>query len=99
MHDEILCCDPVVNAALGDHLPDMSSRTLRHHFRQSTGLSENYIRQMQRAQQAADLLQQGTSILDTVHEAGYFDQPHLTRALKHFIGYTPAQILRMSQPQ
>jgi methylphosphotriester-DNA--protein-cysteine methyltransferase len=40
------------------------------------------------------LLQQGVSILDTVDQAGYFDQPHLTRALKHLMGQTPAQIIR-----
>ena len=57
------------------------------------------IRQMKRAQHAQALLQQGVSILDTVDEAGYFDQPHLTRSLKQFIGYTPAQIIRLSQPE
>jgi len=34
-----------------------------------------------------------------VYEAGYFDQPHLTRALKHFIGLTPAQIMDRSRSQ
>ena len=43
---------------------------------------------------ATNLLTQGISILDTVHEAGYFDQAHLTRSLKHFIGQTPARIIR-----
>ena len=37
-------------------------------------------------------------ILDTVEEAGYFDQSHLTRSLKQWVGHTPAQIIRMSQP-
>jgi AraC-like DNA-binding protein len=36
---------------------------------------------------------------DVVYEAGYFDQPHLTRALKHFIGQTPAQIMDRSRSQ
>jgi methylphosphotriester-DNA--protein-cysteine methyltransferase len=40
-------------------------------------------------------LQQGKSILDTVHEAGYFDQAHMTKALKYFMGQTPTQILRI----
>jgi methylphosphotriester-DNA--protein-cysteine methyltransferase len=53
---------------------------------------------MKRAQRAAALLEQGVSILDTVHEVGYFDQPHLTKSLKCFVGKTPAQIIRMSQP-
>jgi len=43
------------------------------------------------------LLHQGTSILDAVYKAGYFDQPHMTRALKRFTGQTPAQIARLSK--
>lgn len=90
--EEVLVCDPVIHAALEDRLPELPSRTLRHHFLRAAGLTQNHIRQMQRAQQAASLLQGGASILDAVYEAGYFDQPHLTRSLKRFIGYTPAQI-------
>ena len=30
--------------------------------------------------------------LDTVYEAGYFDQAHLTRSVKTLIGQTPVQI-------
>lgn len=92
VRDEVLVCDPVVNAALNDHLPEISARTVRHRFLRATGLTQNYIRQMKRAQYAASLLEQGVSILDAVHEAGYFDQPHLTRSLKRFIGKTPAQL-------
>jgi len=99
VRDDVLVRDPLVSAALRDQLPDMSSRTVRHRFLRATGLTQSYIRQMKRAQRAAALLQQGVSILDTVYEASYFDQPHLTRSLKHFIGYTPAQIARMSQPE
>jgi len=98
VREGVLVCDPVVNAALQDQLPETPSRTVRHRFLRATGLTQRYIRQMKRAQQAAALLEQGISILDTVHEAGYFDQPHLTRSLKHFVGKTPAQIIRMSQP-
>jgi AraC-like DNA-binding protein len=53
---------------------------------------------VERAKRAAALLRQGWSILDTVHAAGYFDQPHLTRSLKHWIGYTPAQLMRPRAP-
>lgn len=96
--DEELLRDPVVHAALENQLPEMSARTVRHRFLQATGLTHNYIRQFQRAKQAETLLRQGTSIFDTVFEAGYFDQPHLTRALKQFIGYTPAQLLADQTP-
>ena len=99
VRDDVLVRDPVVNAALHDQLLAMSSRTVRHRFLRATGLTQSYIRQMQRARQATALLEQGVSIPDTMYEAGYFDQPHLTRSLKHFIGYTPAQILRRRTPE
>jgi AraC-like DNA-binding protein len=76
----------------------MASRTVRHHFLHATGVSHNHIHQIARAQRAAALLQQGVSILDTVHEVGYFDQPHLTRSLKQWVGHTPAHIIRMGKP-
>ena len=99
VRDDVLVCDPVVNAVLQGHPQEMPSRTVRHRFLRATGLTQSHIRQMKRAQHAQALLQQGVSILDTVDEAGYFDQPHLTRSLKQFIGYTPAQIIRLSQPE
>jgi hypothetical protein len=98
VHDEVLVHDPVVDAALQGHPPDISPRTVRHRFLHSTGLTHRHIRQVERAKRAEALLRQGLSILDTVHEAGYFDQPHLTRALRQWIGYTPAEIVRLSAP-
>ncbi|MEP6985913.1 MAG: helix-turn-helix domain-containing protein, partial [Chloroflexota bacterium] len=56
-------------------------------------LRQNYIRQIKRAQQAMELLHLGHSILNTAHELGYADQPHLTRSLKRLLGYTPREIL------
>lgn len=98
IRDDVLVHDPVVAAALKNQLPETPSRTVRHRFLHSTGITQSHIRQFERARQAEALLQQGKSILDTVYEAGYYDQPHLTRSLKHFIGYTPAQIIQMNQP-
>ena len=99
VQQEILVHDPVVSAALQEQLPEMPDRTVRHRFLRTTGQTQSHIRQMQRARQAAALLEQGVSILDTVAEVGYFDQPHLTRALKRFIGYTPAQIIALNRPK
>jgi hypothetical protein len=87
--DGALVLDPLVDSALRGPPPDIPSRTLRHRFLRATGLSRDHIRQFERAQKAAALLEQGVPILDTVYQAGYFDQPHLTRSLKHFIGHTP----------
>jgi AraC-like DNA-binding protein len=98
VREEVLVRDPVVEAVLQDQLPDMAPRTVRHRFLRTTGLTQNHIHQFERAQRAATLLEQGVSILDTVYETGYFDQPHLTRSLKQWIGHTPAQILQMNRP-
>lgn len=98
VRQDILTCDPVVQAVLQGQQPDLSPRTVRHRFRHATGITQNQLFQIERAQQAADLLLQGVSILDTVDQAGYYDQPHLTRSLKQWIGYTPAQLLPQRQP-
>ena len=97
--DEVLLHDPLVNNVLQDRPPELSARTIRHRFLRATGLTQVHIRQFERAQHAAALLQQGASILDSVFDAGYSDQPHLTRSLKHWIGHTPAQLSRLTVPE
>ncbi len=91
VRNDVLAWDPLVQAMQRDEPLDLSPRTLRHRFLRATGLTRNHVRQVERARRAAALLQEGLSILDTVDELGYFDQPHLTRALKRFVGRTPAQ--------
>jgi AraC-like DNA-binding protein len=90
--------DFVVEAALQNQPLELPDRTVRRHFLRATGLTQGHLRQIQRARYAHMLLMQGHSILDTVFQAGYFDQPHLTRALRQFIGQTPAQIEISSEP-
>jgi AraC-like DNA-binding protein len=95
----LLLREPVVDAALQGQLKDPSMSTIQRRFLRATGVTQSTARQIERARYATLLLQQGASILDTTHEAGYFDQPHLTRSLKHFIGQTPAQILQKTRPE
>jgi methylphosphotriester-DNA--protein-cysteine methyltransferase len=71
---------------------------VRRRFLTATGLTPGTIRQIERARHALTLLRQGRPILDVVFEAGYFDQPHLTRSLRQFMGRTPAQIARPAWP-
>jgi len=99
VRDGLLAREPIVQAALHERPNDRSVRTAQRHFRRTIGLTHSAVRQIERARYATTLLQQGLPILDVVDEAGYFDQPHLTRALKHFIGQTPAQILDRRRPQ
>jgi len=99
VRDGLLLREAVVQAALQGQLKDVSLRTAQRHFLRTTGLTHSAVRQIERARYATTLLQQGRSILDVVYQAGYFDQPHLTRSLKYYIGQTPAQILDRSRSQ
>jgi AraC-like DNA-binding protein len=90
----VVARDPAVEAALRGERQALSKRSVQRHFLHATGMTHGRFRQIERARYATTLLRQGVSILDTVHEAGYFDQPHLTRSLKHLIGQTPARIIR-----
>jgi Helix-turn-helix domain len=93
VREGVLVRAPVVEAALRGELTDLSLRTAQRHVLRATGLTHSGIRQIERARYATLLLRQGVSILEVVHAAGYFDQPHLTRALRYYVGPTPAQIM------
>lgn len=88
----LLVREPVVEAVVQGAVQDRDPRTIQRRFLHATGLTQSAVRQIERARYATQLLQQGVSILDTVEYAGYFDQPHLTRSLRYFVGQTPAQI-------
>ena len=92
VRDGLLVRDPVVAAALQGHRTDRSVRSVQRRVMRATGLTQCAIEQIDRARAAVTLLEHGVSILDTVDQAGYADQPHLTKALKRLIGQTPAQI-------
>ncbi len=97
VREELLICDPVVTAVLQDQPQAISPRTVRRRFLYSTGLTPKVIQQIERAQRAAALLEKGASILDVTYQAGYADQPHLTRSLRRFYGQTPAEIASLNQ--
>jgi len=95
----LLVYDPIVGAVLQNQPQELSPRSGQRRFVKATGLTRGSIRQIERARYATTLLQQGVSIVDAVMRAGYADQPHLTRSLKYFIGKTPAQIIRKTEPE
>ena len=94
VREEMLVFDPVVEAVLENRPLDMSLRTVQRRFLRATGLTRGTFEQIERARQAVTLLQKGASIADAIFQAGYADQPHLTRSLKRFIGQTPGQIFQ-----
>lgn len=83
---------PAVRAALAGEWQALSRRSTQRHFLRATGITHLAYRQIQRARYATTLLQRGVAIRDAVHQAGYFDQAHLTRSLRRLIGETPARV-------
>ena len=93
-HAGLLAQDPVVQAVYREGLRGRSVRSIQDHFARTTGLTQTMVRQIERAHAAADLLALGIPAVEAAHEQAYYDQPHLTRSLKRFLGRTPAQIAR-----
>jgi hypothetical protein len=98
VREGVLVCDPIVQSALRGEPQELSPRSIQRRVMRATGLTHGALRQIERARQATLFLQEGLSILDTVDLVGYADQAHLSRALKYFIGKTPTQILRKTNP-
>ncbi|MEU2503456.1 helix-turn-helix domain-containing protein [Streptomyces sp. NPDC007863] len=106
VREGIVDLDPVVTAALAGTgtgtgpgpgigsgaVPDVSERTLQRRFVAATGLTQGAVRQIHRARQAAVLVQEGVPAQEVVHRLGYFDQPHLARSLKRYVGRTATQL-------
>jgi hypothetical protein len=90
----VISRDSIVDAAIHGQPGALSVRSSQRHFLRATGMTHATFRQIERARHATNLLKQGFPILDAIHEAGYFDQAHLTRSLKHLIGQTPARLIR-----
>lgn len=88
--------DPLIKAVLNDEPLDTSLRTVQRRFVKVMGLSSNALKQIERARQAAQLLESGNSIADVAFEMGYTDQSHLTRSLKTLTGQTPSQLRKSS---
>ncbi len=95
--EDIITYDPLIDQTLNQSpQPDLSLRTIQRRFLKATGITHKLYEQIQRAKYATKLLEQNVPILDTVFQAGYADQPHLTRSLKRFMGRTPVEIMEAS---
>ncbi len=90
----VVMTDPLVMRAAAGEPPAGSVRTLERRFRQTTGLTRGTICQIERARTATLLLRRGASLMDATHATGFYDQAHLIRSLRRFIGQTPTEIAR-----
>jgi AraC-like DNA-binding protein len=90
----LITVEPAVEATIEGASHLLGRRSVQRHFLRATGITYAQFRKIEQARRAMELLRNGTDILDVVHDAGYFDQSHLTRSLKHLIGQTPLKIVR-----
>ncbi|WP_203784794.1 helix-turn-helix domain-containing protein [Paractinoplanes rishiriensis] len=88
----IVVRDPLVAEVLRGHHPAVSGRTVERRFRAATGLTRGAVRQIERARTAAELLAAGDPAADVVAKLDYFDEPHLARALRAYVGRTVGQL-------
>ena len=84
--------DRLVADVLRGHHPAVSERTVERRFRAATGLTRGAVRQIERARTAAELLAAGDPAADVVAKLEYFDEPHLARALRAYVGRTAGQL-------
>jgi hypothetical protein len=84
--------DPLVAEIRRGARPAASERTIERRFRAATGLTRGAVRQIERARDAATLLAVGHPAAAVVARLGYFDEPHLARALRRYIGRTATQL-------
>ncbi len=91
----LLVFEPLVEELqYGGETGTVPVRTAQSRFVRAVGLSRRTLQLIARARHAARLLRAGATIADVVCGAGYYDQPHLTRALRQLIGHTPAELAR-----
>lgn len=91
----LLATDTIVAAVLAGHRPPVTERSVQRHFMRTIGLTPRYMHNIQRANRAVELLQQGHAIATVAAELGYADQAHMTRQVKHASGRTPGEIVRV----
>ena len=91
----LLVVDPLIDELWhGGAVRGVPERTAQSRFARAVGLSRRTLQVIERARYAARRLRAGAAIADVVSEAGYYDQPDLTRSLRRLIGHTPADLAR-----
>lgn len=84
--------DPLVVLAARGEATSATSRTIERRFRSATGLTRGTTDQIVRARMAAELLTAGENAIDVVAAIGYYDEPHLARALRRYVGRTAGEL-------
>jgi hypothetical protein len=88
----VIGVEPVVQAAIHGERQALGQRSVQRRFLRAVGMTHATFQKIERARHAVELLRGGASVLDVIHDAGYFDQAHLGRSLKRLIGLTPKAV-------
>ena len=90
----LLAKDKLVASVLSGNPLAASERSVQRHFIDTTGLTLQAMRLINRSWEAIAMLKAGERIVDVAHTLGFTDQAHLTKTLKTLVGQTPAVIAR-----
>jgi AraC-like DNA-binding protein len=90
--EDLIGREPLIDDAMQRGAGAVSLRTLPRRFYLATGLPRRTVRQIESARRAAVRLREGTTAADVTHELGYYDQPHLSRSMRRYLGRTPAEL-------
>jgi AraC-like DNA-binding protein len=92
VREDLIGREPLIDDAWQGGAGAVSVRTLQRRFYLATGQPRRAVRQIEQARRAAVRLREGATPADVTHELGYYDQPHLTRSMRRFLGRTPSEL-------
>lgn len=93
----VLKNDAIVEHILHGAPKAASKRSVQRHFKTTTGITHKKLADIHRAQQAVRLLKKGKDPATTASDTGYYDQPHLTKSLKHLMDSSPTAVDDINQ--
>jgi AraC-like DNA-binding protein len=88
----VLVRDPIVVDALRGERSALSPRTVERRFRAATGFTRGTVARIERVRTAAAMLAAGARVADVVDKLGYYDEPHLARMLRRYVGRSAQQL-------
>jgi len=90
----LVAMDRHVEDVLRGREGEVSLRTQQRQILRATGITRITAQQISRVRRATWMLRSGIPALDVAHGLAYYDQAHLNRSLRRFVGLTPAQVAR-----
>ena len=93
----VLANDDIVDGVLRGTPKAASKRSIERHFKTTTGLSPKKMADIRRAQEAVRMLKSGKDPSTTAVDAGYYDQPHLSKSLKKLMDSLPSDVDDINQ--